>query len=142
MATLEGAIAAIQDIVGAISGVVEAPDYPPESVNQFPIALCYPLRFDAQGAGGGLVKGLHTVRIDLLCARQLLPKDIAKAAPYGRLIYRALWNNPNLSNAVDTINAVRGEFGPIYWGGSRPPSPPTGLGWSIEVDFKIQEATA
>lgn len=114
-----GAITRLQAIAGGLSGVKEAPTYPPEAANQFPFSVSYvpPSAGSWHVESAGFSHLLVTLVTEIHVARTNLPKDMATALPYGELFLQALLNDQTLSGAVDTIAAVGVEYGRMEWGG-------------------------
>lgn len=101
--SIAGAIARIQTLVGAISGIKAAPTAPPGQMAQYPYAMIY------QGAGtwtteasgtkrfeGNLVLELHVPFADLSRASDTL-------AGYVESVVNALAGDPTLNSTVATI---------------------------------------
>lgn len=131
---LQDAIAALQDIVGGISGIKAATDQPPEAINQYPFALAYP-SVGKEVRISDFRKGIHTIVCEIHFSRQNLPKAIALATPYLDTFMNAVFSNPTLSGTVSTIQEeIRYEFGFLPWGGVAD----VNIGWRFEVDVKIQ----
>ena len=97
-----GALQYMMDLVGAISGIRGAPDYPEEITNVYPFAIAY------VGAGewhcqagqkefrGDLVLELHVSRKDL-------PRDAEKLMGYVESIPNAIENAPTLNNTCAQV---------------------------------------
>ena len=134
MATLQQAITQIQTLVGALTGIKKAPATAPESINQFPFAVCYP-ESGTWELQAGVKKGLHTVVIEIHVARVDLPRDIATALGYSESVVNTLMGNPTLAGMVDTITGpVLYRFGSMHYAGQ------TTLGWQFRVTMKQQSA--
>lgn len=132
MSSPQDAIARIQTIARGLAGIQEAPEYPPESANQFPFALTY-YREGNTAFEMGWRKGLHTVFCELHVSRQVLPAAIRTAMPYLDLMLDALQNDPTLNGTVDTIvSPVTHTFGRLEFGGQE------NIGWRLAVTFKLQ----
>lgn len=128
--SLEGAIAQIQIIVGAIPGIQSAPSKVPDSAGAFPFAVSYP-------RSGGLVMNsvdwanvLHTIYTELHFGNQLLAISIPQAMPYARLVFLGLMADITLAGNVSEISAVRYTFGKLAWAGIET------IGFRFEIDVK------
>lgn len=128
----QDAIARIQAIARGLAGVQEAPDYVPESINQFPFAATY-YRQGNTTLMAGWRKGLHSVFCEIHVARQILPSAIRTAMPYYSLMMAALENDPTLGGTVSTIiSPVSHTFGWLEWGAAENKN----IGWRFEISFK------
>ena len=120
MATQEDAIKAVQDIIGALSGIHGAPDYPPENLNVFPFVVAYP--GDGQHFVGTLVnntgerKFLGQIIVELHVARKDLPTAVRASIGFGDSIPNLLLKNPTLNSTVSTFRAITQTFGELDWG--------------------------
>ena len=75
--TLKDAVAEIVVELQTIKGIRRVPDEPPEDNKQFPFAVVYPLTGLYTQGPAPLMKGLHSVNIELHVARKDLPRDYA-----------------------------------------------------------------
>ena len=117
---VNAAIAEIQDVVGAISGIKAAPDQPPEDMNEFPFAVAY----SDSGAFGWLAKnaveGRHNIKVEIHVQRQNLPYDVAAAMAYCHNVPIAILTaaNDGTFTAIKEIGSISYEFGPLGWLGT------------------------
>lgn len=113
MATLADLLGDIQDAVAALTGVKFAPEYPPESVNDFPFVVVYPDAFEAWVNTPEDYRMLYDVRVELHIARKDLPADVATLLPYAesgpKAIIKALVDNAYAFERMD------GTFGALAW---------------------------
>ena len=132
MSSPQDAIARIQYHARSLDGMREAPDYVPESANQFPFAISY-YRTGNTIFEAGWLKGLHTIYSEIHVARQILPSAIRAAMPFYDSLLAALEGDPRLNNTVDTIiSPVVHSFGRLEFGGQET------IGWRFEITVKIQ----
>lgn len=124
MANAQDVINAIQDCIGAVSGIKAAPDYPPEDMSEFPFVAAF------EGSGSwewytsdeiyGSKKGLLTVIVEVHLARIDLPNDARKAAFYSDAIPNAILKGVHYNRLASTVSAVgRIESSgliPMSWG--------------------------
>ena len=114
---LANAVAAVQDIVGAISGIRGAPDTPPDQINMFPFSIAYPTSGDWRRTRIGTREGVQSIAVELHFSRTGLARDVAEALPYGDSVVEALLANLSLSGAIFDLNNISWTFGPMKWGG-------------------------
>lgn len=136
MASLQDAIDAVQDIMGALTGIKAAPDEPLEQFSQFPFAVCYADHGEWDFGPAGDRKGLHTLVLELHVARKDLPRDIAAAMAYSDIIPNALLKDPTLAGTVSTIvGPLVYTFGPMGYGNADKPNT---LGFRFMITVKMQ----
>jgi hypothetical protein len=133
MATLQDAIAYVQTLVGGVSGIRAAPEYPTEDINIFPFAMAY------SGGGtweisAGRAKGLHTIVIEIHVARQDLPRDTHALMAFSDSIPQALLSDPTLGGNIATFGTIRYTFGQLGWAGIQT------LGFRFYIDNVKMEA--
>ena len=116
---LKEAVAEIVDELQTISGIRRVPDAPPENNEQFPFAVVYPITGLYTQGPAQLMKGLHSVNIELHVARKDLPRDFSLVMdlideiPYELM---KLLNDGGYSE-LDTIGVIEYTFGPLSWAG-------------------------
>lgn len=121
MATVYDAIKEIQDIVGAISGIQQAPDEPPEQMNVFPFAVCYAASGEYIWHHKASMRGNHNIHLEIHLARKDLPYDVKAAMAYCQNIPLALFNATKFGvtlTAVKNIDRIEYTLGPLGWGGT------------------------
>lgn len=130
------AIAQIQTWVGGLTGIVEAPESPPESANQYPFAVTYADTgtFTLNTKGWGT--GLHTITTEIHFNRQSLPAAIAKALPYLEQYLDLIIADPRMNGTVDTTLEINYEFGQLEYAGTKT------IGWLFHVRVKILRSEA
>lgn len=116
---LKDAVAEIVDELQTISGIRRVPDNPPENNDQFPFAVVYPITGLYTQGPAQLMKGLHSVNVELHVARKDLPRDFSVVMeliddiPYELM---KLLNDGGYSN-LSTIGEIEYTFGPLSWSG-------------------------
>lgn len=132
MSEPQDAIARIQVIAKTLPGLAEAPEYPPESINQFPFSLAYLNRGETTFEAGWR-KDIWTIFWEIYVARQILARDIAKAMSYAQPALAALHADPTLGGTVSTIvSPVTCTFGWLEYGSQDNKL----LGWRFAVTVK------
>lgn len=116
------AVQALQAHALSLSGVMEAPTYPPESINQFPFAVAYPANGRILGVSAQFRRELHTVFVEFHCARTILPTAVEQAITYLTGFPPLLTADPTLGGAVQTVlmdadQPITYEFGRLNWNG-------------------------
>jgi hypothetical protein len=99
---LKDAIKDIVDELQTITDLRRVPDAPPENNDQFPFAVVYPLTGVYTQGPAQLMKGLHSVNIELHVARKDLPRDYAQIGPLS-------WSGVETLGVTYTINNVKVE---------------------------------
>lgn len=121
MGTQLQVIQAVMDIVGAVTGIREAPDYPPEQLSDFPFAVAFP----GEGTHSFGVPGerlfLGNVILEVHVSRASLPLAVENVIGFGDTIPNALMNftaagNLPLNGTCDTFENVTQTFGELNWG--------------------------
>lgn len=130
--TLTDAITQIQTIVGAISGIKQAPIYPPEKMSEFPFAIAFPGAGTITTESAGTKRGLHQISLEIHTARKNMAQDVETVIGYGETVANAILGNLTLNGSVDTVNGISYEFGPLGYD-----TTPT-LGYKFTIDVKIR----
>ncbi len=120
MALLKNAVAEIVDELQTIGAIRLVPDEPIENNNeQFPFAVVYPLTGLFIPGPATLMKGLHSINIELHVARKDLPRDYVQVMnlideiPYQIMKLR----KDGLLTNLETFGAITYIFGPLSWAG-------------------------
>jgi len=101
--SISGAIARVQTLVGAISGVAAAPTTLPGKLTQFPFALIYP------GSGSWTTEAATAKRYEgeLILELHVAYKELGRSsdllASYVESVVNELADDPTLSGTVATI---------------------------------------
>jgi hypothetical protein len=80
-------ITQLTTVLGAMTGIKQAPEHPPEALNEFPAVICYFVKGEFSYGAGAAAVGVHMVHADVHLGRSVLPSDEEYARPY---ILRAL----------------------------------------------------
>jgi len=94
---LDNVITEITTLMAAMTGINQAPEYPPEGLNDPPMVITYHVRAPFTYSAG-ITFGLHTIHCDVLLSRSNLPADEAQARPYIIRGLNALAANVTLSD--------------------------------------------
>lgn len=114
---LANAVAAVQDVVGAITGIRGAPDTPPDQINVFPFSVAYPTNGSWRRTRPGTREGVQKIAVEIHFSRTGLARDVAEALPFGDTVAEALLGNLTLAGTVFDLNSIDWTFGPMKWGG-------------------------
>lgn len=121
MATLDEFIQALQDDLGAITGIRKAPDYPPENLNVFPFIVVYPGKGVWESDVPGNKRWLGSVIVELHIARVDLPRDVESALSYHESIPNALLkpvatvDGDRFASTIATFGTIDEYFGALNW---------------------------
>lgn len=107
--SVEGAIARVQTLVGALSGVRKAPTTPPESMNEFPFAIAYLGTGEWTHYTNGGKQFLGDIMVELHVARKDLPRNVGLLMDYAESIPNAIMADVTLNGTVSSVNGVRCE---------------------------------
>lgn len=126
---LQDAIAALQVIVNAVSGIRQAPEYPPDGVMVYPTAIAYASNGTWTVLTKGGAKALHTLVLDVLFDPTHLPAAVKEAMRLSDALPKAILADPTLGGTVETFGMISYEFRPLPEWGEPPP-----LGWRLRLD--------
>lgn len=134
MNSLLSAITGVIDIVGSIPGMNTPVDgMPPEAINVFPFAVCYPYTGD-MNVEATFGKDIHILKLLVLQNRSTLPTNVNSTATLYNSIRNAFVANPTLGGKVATIFAGRPlnyKYGAITYGNGQY------LGYEFDIPCKI-----
>ena len=116
MATIQDAIEGIQDLVGAVSGIREAPDYAPEGIRIFPFAVAYASAGSFEFGVAGEMKGLHDIAVEIHVARKNMRTALKTAMGFSDAVPAAIMADPTLGGDVDTFGSISYTFGAMNYG--------------------------
>lgn len=152
MATLTAVVAAIQDDLEELAGVIYVPASPVENINelQLPAMVVYAgngywrLGTAADGDGNATRTGAHTIMVDFHLAHDNLPLNVAEAMGYSDMIPNALlagFIGDRFDGTVVTLGdpaqrgspPIRYELTGMTWGGLKT------VGWRIQIDVWVEE---
>lgn len=141
--TILAVVQAVQDIVGAVTGIRAAPDYPPDNIGGiFPISIVYPPRGNIKDGPGYLgMTALHQIVIELHFPRTDLSKAVEASISYIDSIPNALFKDPTIGGSASTFEDIEYTFGSMSWG--EPPSliPTFGIRFTVNGIKLIGTAT-
>ena len=115
MSTRIQAVAALQDIVGALTGIKGAPDYPETDVILFPYLLAYLSSGNIVGATmDGGTDAVDTITLDLHAGTsENFTAGIRVAAGYLDTILGALEDDGDLNGTVQSIGQITYTLGTL-----------------------------
>jgi len=115
--TLVQAIQALQDLTIALTGVREAPDYPPGSLGPTPTFLAVPVSGQYTGQNQDLAKNRHVIALQLWVARNDLARDVTTMLPYIDTVSNMLLKDVTLGGKAETIvMPITYSIGPREYG--------------------------
>lgn len=129
--TIEAAITKLQTHALALTGMKDAPDQPPETINVFPFSIAYERTAETLQRGYGFADDIVTLWVEFHVARQLLQGGVQTAMALRDPFLKKLIGDPTLGGSVSTITAIRRTFGWLKWGGTDT------IGYRFEIDVKI-----
>lgn len=108
-------VSAVVTQVRAISGVKQAPDYPPEKAAEFPFAVVYPVQFTGEVETPLNIQMYYTIRTELHLARKDLPEDVRRLLPFAESGPKAIFNG--LIDAGCHHEGIEGNYRSMRYGG-------------------------
>lgn len=140
---MDAAITRVQAIIAGVSGVLQAPADPPDSISRYPFAVAYAGESTWTLAPAGMAQNIGTIVVEL----HVLPRDkglalaVSKAMGFHDAIPRAILADPTLAGTVANI-LVSGQGAPITCDGIQlmgwDAVETIGLRWRVRV--KIERA--
>lgn len=109
------ALAAIVDVVAAVSGIRQAPLHPTETANVYPFAISYVINGEAKSGAMGTRKHLANIAVELLTARKDMARDFALISPFIDSVCAALYaeisdNGSLFNNTISTFEKVTYDY--------------------------------
>ena len=120
MADLKDVIGEIVDELQTISGIRRVPDDPPESNEQFPFAVVYPITGIYRQEMTVNMKGLHSINIELHVSRKDLPRDFRQIMGLIDTVPLELMKllKDGGFSYLETFGDIEYTFGPLSWAGT------------------------
>ncbi len=120
---VQAALRQLQLYMATLAGIKAAPEYPPEQLDPFPIAVAYVQDgVVLPGEPAGAKTGLYTLMVEVHVARAGdLPKAAEALAGFADsvpdLLIDKLWNDNKWAGTINTFEQIRVTFGPSKWAG-------------------------
>lgn len=114
---IENVLLQVSTVVGAVSGIVGAPQYPPENITYDPFAVTYLMNGTVGGGAVGTKRDLITVVIDVLIPKRVLDQDLAVLVPLIDPVTHALLaqissGGSKFASSIDTFDEITLTFLP------------------------------
>lgn len=132
--SVSAVIAGLNTRLGTIAGLTVLAN-PPESINEFPSSIAYHLRTETwNSASGGY--SLHTIRVEVYEARQVLPQAVDRAKAWPDSVRTAVKADETLAGQATAILwPMRCESTPLRYGGQDN----VYFGVRFEITYKVNE---
>lgn len=114
---VENLVTAVAVLVDAVTGILQVPVNPPETVSVPTFAIVYLRSGTIDNGVIGMRKALHTINIDVLTKRTDLSRDMAKVKPFLDLVPAALLADPTLTATAQTFDNITYELLVTDYGG-------------------------
>jgi hypothetical protein len=137
MTTLATVLSGLQTACGAVTGIKDAPAYPPEQANDWPFLVTYFTSFRGEVNTPEDFRLLYDVVIELHINRRELPYDVAAVLGYAETVPNAFFKW--LRDNGIAHESVDGYFGVMGWGDDPNWIATLGFRWTIK-DVKIVTA--
>lgn len=119
--TIKQAVHAVQDVIGALTGIRSAPEYAPDKAPPLPFSVAWgsdgTFTF---GAGYGSKLGLHTIIVEVHFERIYLPKAIEFSTPFidsvSTALMQTLISATKPSDFPQTFENITYTYGSMVWG--------------------------
>ena len=140
--TLLDAILAVQDIVGRVEGIRNAPEYASDNVPPGIWSMAYPDTGTFTQDPQGVLKGLHNIGLLVFAPRVSLRQTLKQLIPLGDKVAAALEKEPTLLDTISTYGGLSYTFQMEVNVGTEA-SPAYATGWAFVINnVKIQDETA
>ena len=114
---LDNFITELSTVMETMTGVKDAPEYPPEGLNEFPTVVCYFVVGTFTYSQAGPAIGVHRVHADVHLGRTILPHDEEYARPYILRALTAIASNVQMSSTCEHCLLTGYEYGRLGYGG-------------------------
>lgn len=142
MSGLADIILAVQDVVGAVSGVRCAPDYAPAKLPPGVSAIVMPASGTFSEMPAMVKQGLHSLTLYVMEPWGQSDKVLEHIIPFGDTVAAALMNYRSLSSTVSTYGDLSYTFGPINWAAA-PGMPADAIGFIFTIPgIKHEDTTS
>lgn len=127
-------VTAIQTVVGAVTGVRDAPTTPPDGWPGGVTALCTPAIGSSEETTAGRMRDDETLHLLVATARVNVRTDWDALLPLGLAVPAALLVDQTLSGVILHDRQIRRSFGEFEWAGQQL------MGWRFEIDVVRTDA--
>lgn len=103
---IEDVTAAVVTLVSAVTGILQVPVNPPDTVNVSTFAVVYPQGGTIDNGVIGMKKALHVISIDVMTKRTDLSRDMARVKPFIDLVPAALLADTTLTGTAQTFGNI------------------------------------
>lgn len=110
MGTIIQVVADIQTMVDALTGVRNAPSYPPNILPEGLTAVTYPVSGVIGANSSGWMQELHSVNIDLVLPAKDLARDLTVLWPFLRSIPNGIMSDPDFGSNASTFNDISYQY--------------------------------
>jgi hypothetical protein len=103
---IENAVADVVTTVAGVTGILQVPVNPPDTINVATFALVYAANGTIDNGVIGAKKSLHNIHVLVLTKRTDQARDMARVKPFIDLIPSALLADPTLGGTVQTFDGI------------------------------------
>ena len=115
--SIAGAVAQVQTLAAALSGVRATPSHPTDSISVYPFAASYIGAVETTKPSATLTISIYTIVTEIHISRKDMQRDITVLNAYPPAFTAAIWGDPTLAATVDTVLTCTGLYTPLEWGG-------------------------
>ena len=116
--SLQTIIGEIQSEVREVSGVRQAPDYPPEKLSVYPFAVCRAAEGNWRVGPPGVLHGIHSIILEVHVARKDMPRDIETVNALSKSIPQAILSayvDSTKMTSIEVLQRISYSFGRLDW---------------------------
>jgi hypothetical protein len=119
MATLATFVGEVIEVIGAVAGIRDAPDQPPEQLGQDITAVVYSTEGRAEFEATGWLTTYDQVTVGVFVPLNDLPRRNEEMLPFRELIPTALFTALRSGDfsEVSNFDTITHRYGPFQWGG-------------------------
>lgn len=131
---LDEFITALTTVLESMTGIIDAPEHPPEGINEFPFVVCYLAQGRFSYGTDSPTIGVHTVHADVHIARSMLPSDEEASRPYILRGLAAIAGNVRMSSTCEHCLLRSYQYGQLNYGDQKT------MGVRLVMEVKIKHS--
>jgi hypothetical protein len=121
-------LAAVQAVVGSVTGIRYAPDSIPGDISQYPASIVYPKSGRYITGKVGISVSYHNIVVEIHIPLKDLARDVTSLLPYCKSVPEALTADPTLSKHIENSEQISYTFGQMEYNGAAT------IGWRFVIE--------